>query len=63
MEEVWKALTDPTELTRWHPLEARVAPGKIEVQAWLSAFSLPPSPVEAFGKKWEQRLHESFPNG
>jgi hypothetical protein len=39
------------------------APGKIKVQAWLSAFSLPPSQVEAFGNKWEQRLHEIFPNG
>jgi hypothetical protein len=27
-------------------------PGKIEVQAWLSAFSVPPAQVEAFGKKW-----------
>ena len=26
-EKVWKALTDPRELTRWFPLEARVEPG------------------------------------
>jgi len=39
------------------------SPGKIEVQAWLSAFSLPPSQAEALGKKWEQRLHEIFLNG
>ena len=26
-EAVWKALTDPQELTRWFPLEARVTPG------------------------------------
>jgi len=26
-ETVWKALTDPKELTRWFPLEARVEPG------------------------------------
>lgn len=37
-------------------------PDKIEVQAWLSAFSLDASQVEAFGKKWEQRLKEIFPN-
>jgi hypothetical protein len=33
-----------------------------EVQAWLSAFSLDPSTVEAFGKKWQQRLQEIFQN-
>lgn len=27
-ETVWKMLTDPGELTRWFPLEARVEPGK-----------------------------------
>ena len=26
-EKVWKALTDPKELTRWFPIEARVEPG------------------------------------
>jgi len=26
-EEVWKSLTDPEELARWFPLEARVTPG------------------------------------
>lgn len=26
--EVWKALTDPAELARWFPLEARVTPGE-----------------------------------
>ena len=25
--EVWKALSDPAELTNWFPLEARVTPG------------------------------------
>ncbi|HLZ50069.1 MAG TPA: hypothetical protein VKP61_04925 [Candidatus Acidoferrum sp.] len=34
--------------------------GSIEVQAWLSAFSFPPSQLEAFDKKWEQRLREIF---
>ena len=28
VDEVWKALTDPKELVRWFPLEARVTPGK-----------------------------------
>jgi hypothetical protein len=32
----------------------------IEVQAWLSAFSVPSSQVEDFGKKWQRRLHEIF---
>ena len=27
VESVWKAITDPRELERWFPLEARVAPG------------------------------------
>jgi uncharacterized protein YndB with AHSA1/START domain len=27
VEEVWKALTDPQELVKWFPLEARVTPG------------------------------------
>ena len=27
VEAVWKALTDPVELARWFPLEARVTPG------------------------------------
>lgn len=27
IEDVWKALTDSNELTRWFPLEARVTPG------------------------------------
>lgn len=26
VEEVWKALTDPEQLKRWFPLEARVTP-------------------------------------
>jgi len=34
--------------------------GQIEVQAWLSAFSLDPSQVDAFGKKWERRFEEIF---
>jgi len=28
VEAVWKALTDPEELTRWFPLAARVTPGE-----------------------------------
>jgi uncharacterized protein YndB with AHSA1/START domain len=28
VDEVWKALTDPKELVKWFPLEARVTPGK-----------------------------------
>jgi uncharacterized protein YndB with AHSA1/START domain len=42
----------------WLTIEG--CPGQIEVQAWLSAFSLDPSLVEAFGKKWERRLQEIF---
>jgi hypothetical protein len=44
----------------WLSIEG--APGRIEVQAWLSAFSLDPSQVESFGKKWQQRLQEIFQN-
>jgi len=42
----------------WLPIEG--CPGQIEVQVWLSAFSLDPSLVEAFGKEWERRLQEIF---
>ncbi len=35
VETVWKALTDPEELTRWFPLEARVTPGP-GGSVWLS---------------------------
>src|SRR5712691_11384894 len=28
VKEVWKAVTEPEELKRWFPLEARVVPGK-----------------------------------
>jgi hypothetical protein len=44
----------------WLTIEG--SPGQIEVQARLSAFSLDPSKVEAFGKKWKQRLQEIFQN-
>jgi uncharacterized protein YndB with AHSA1/START domain len=40
IEDVWKTLTDPNELARWFPLEARVTPGlggKIFV-SWGPAF-------------------------
>lgn len=42
----------------WLTIEG--VPGKIEVQAWLSAFSVAPAQVEGFGKKWQQRLQEIF---
>ena len=42
----------------WLTIEG--SPGKVEVQAWLSAFSLEPSRVENFRKKWQQRLQEIF---
>jgi len=44
----------------WLTIEG--AAGQLEVQAWLSAFSLDPSQVEAFGKKWDRRLREVFQN-
>ena len=34
-EDVWRCLTDPTELARWFPLEARVEPG-LGGSIWLS---------------------------
>jgi hypothetical protein len=36
--------------------------GKIEAQVWLSAFGLPQSDVEEFGRKWEARLKQIFSN-
>lgn len=44
----------------WLTIEG--VPGSIEVQAWLSAFGLQPSQVEAFEKNWKQRLREIFQN-
>jgi hypothetical protein len=44
----------------WPTIES--PPGKIEVHAWLSAFSVPRTQVEAFGKKCEQRLREIYQN-
>jgi hypothetical protein len=38
-------------------------PGNIEVQAWLSTFSLQPLQVEAFGKKVGATLTPIFLNG
>jgi uncharacterized protein YndB with AHSA1/START domain len=38
-------------------------PDKIEVQVWLSTFSMPPAQVTALEKKWQQRLQEIFQNG
>ncbi|MHB8503161.1 MAG: SRPBCC family protein [Candidatus Acidiferrales bacterium] len=42
----------------WLAIEG--SPGAIEVQAWLSAFALDPSQVEAFRNTWQLRLHEIF---
>jgi hypothetical protein len=36
------------------------APEKIEVQMWLWAFGLPQPEVDAFGKKWSERLKQIF---
>jgi uncharacterized protein YndB with AHSA1/START domain len=51
---------DLNDALLWLTIEG--SPGQIEVQVWLSAFSLPLSQVEAFGKKWERRLQEIFQN-
>lgn len=32
VEEVWRALTDPDELAKWFPLEARVTPASGEAK-------------------------------
>jgi uncharacterized protein YndB with AHSA1/START domain len=32
VDEVWKALTEPKELVKWFPLDARVRPG---VAGWM----------------------------
>ena len=42
----------------WRTIEGR--PGTIEVQLWLSAFGLLQAEVDAFGKRWRQRLNEIF---
>ena len=40
-EEVWRAITDPAELTNWFPLKARVEPGRggILSLSWGEAFT------------------------
>jgi hypothetical protein len=37
-------------------------PGKIEVQAWLSAIGLPQFTVDRFAADWQARLKQIFPN-
>jgi uncharacterized protein YndB with AHSA1/START domain len=44
----------------WFTIEG--APGKIEVQVWLSAFGLPQSELDKFAVQWESRLKEIFSN-
>jgi hypothetical protein len=51
---------DLNEALLWLTIEG--SPGQIEVQVWLSAFSLLLSQVQAFGKKSERRLQEIFQN-
>jgi len=41
---------------------SKARPARSKFQARLSAFSLDPSKVEAFGEKWERRLQEIFQN-
>ena len=54
VEAVWKALTDPDELIRWFPLEARVNPGP-GGSVWLSWGEpiVPESRIEI----WEPNRH------
>jgi len=44
----------------WLTIEG--SPGKIEVQAWLSAFGLPQPEVDKFAAVWEARLKQIFSN-
>jgi hypothetical protein len=44
----------------WFTIEG--SPGKIEVQAWLSAFSLPQTELDKFSAQWESRLKQIFAN-
>jgi hypothetical protein len=46
------------EALLWLTIEG--LPGKIEVQAWLSAFGLPEAQLEAFRANWEKHLHQLF---
>jgi hypothetical protein len=36
------------------------APGKIEVQIWLSAFNLPQDKLDKFEKDWSAQLRKIF---
>jgi hypothetical protein len=42
----------------WVTIEG--APGKIEVQIWLSAFGLPQAKIESFEKQWSAQLAKIF---
>jgi uncharacterized protein YndB with AHSA1/START domain len=42
----------------WLTIEG--APGKIEVQIWLSSFSLPQAKIETFEKDWSAQLKQIF---
>jgi hypothetical protein len=42
------------------PKQAEETKKERSIQAWLSALSSPASQVEAFDKKWQQRLQEMF---
>jgi len=42
----------------WVTIEG--APGKIEVQIWLSAFGLPQAKIESFEKQWSAQLEKIF---
>jgi hypothetical protein len=44
----------------WFTIEG--APGKIEVQAWLSAFGLPQPELDKFSAQWESHIKQIFSN-
>jgi len=46
------------EALLWLTIEG--LPGKIEVQAWLSAFGFSEAQLEAFRTSWEKHLQQLF---
>jgi uncharacterized protein YndB with AHSA1/START domain len=43
----------------WFTIEG--SPGRIEVQAWLSAFGVPQQELDKFSAQWDSRLKQIFP--
>ena len=51
-------MNELNDVLLWVTIEG--APGKIEVQMWLSAFGIPQDRMEKFEKQWSAQLQKTF---